>query len=81
MRLYPELTKKEYEQLSDKFLLLVKSLRKHKKKFTKNQLSELNHLSKEMANILFLNADGGEKLKQWRIERLEKTLFAEEAEQ
>ena len=71
-RIYPELNEEEYKDLSDRFLLLKKGIRKYKEKFNKKDLNKLNKITKEMANTLYLNTRKHPQLKKFRVNHLEK---------
>ena len=71
-KIYPELNEEDYKDLSDRYLLLRKGIRKYKDKFEKKDLKRLNQLTKEIANTLYLNTRKHPQFKQDRIKRLEK---------
>lgn len=62
MKMYKELSDKEYNILSEKFLKIRKLIR------------ELNKISEEMANTLFLNTREHPEMKPYRIDILERKL-------
>jgi len=71
-KIYPELNEEEYKDLSDRYLLLRKGIRKYEDKFDKKNLKKINELTKEIANTLYLNTREYPQLKQDRIKHLEK---------
>ncbi len=71
-KIYPELKEEEYKDLSDRFLLLRKGMRKYKDKFDKDDLKKLKYLTSCIANTLYLNTRKHPQLKPDRIKRLEK---------
>ena len=70
--IYPDLNAKEYRKLSDRFLIIRKTIRKYKNCFKKDELKRLNLLCEEMVITLFLNTDSHKRMKQFRIKHIER---------